>query len=178
VIFTPTAIAGCFVIDLEPKADARGAFARAFCKREFAAAGVAFDIVQANLASTAHAGVVRGLHYQEPPAKERKLVRCVAGAVFDALVDMRPDSPSYRRTFWLQLDAIERRALFVPSGVAHGYQALADGTEFLYMTDQYYAPGLERGVRFDDPAIAVPWPLAPRDIAERDRHWPLLGVPA
>lgn len=174
MIFTPTPIAGAFVVDLEPKVDARGAFARAFCKREFAAASIAFDIVQANLASTRYAGVVRGLHFQQPPAEERKLVRCVAGAVFDALVDMRPESPTFRRTFWQRLDAVERRALFVPSGVAHGYQALADGTEFLYMTDQYYAPGLEHGVRFDDPAIAVPWPLPPRDIAERDRQWPLL----
>ena len=178
MIFTPTTIAGCFIVDLEPKVDHRGAFARAFCTREFEAAGIDFDIVQANLASTTNAGVVRGLHYQEPPAEERKLVRCVAGAVFDALVDMRPASPTYRRTFWLRLDTAERRALFVPSGVAHGYQALVDGTEFLYMTDQFYAPGLERGVRFDDPAIAIPWPLPARDVAERDRQWPLLATPS
>ena len=175
MIFTPTTIDGCFIVDLEPKVDHRGAFARAFCKREFAEAGIEFDIVQANLASTTNAGVVRGLHYQEPPAEERKLVRCIAGAVFDALVDMRPQSPTFRTVFCLRLDTTERRALFVPSGVAHGYQALASGTEFLYMTDQYYAPGLERGVRFDDPAIAVPWPLPARDVAERDRQWPLLA---
>lgn len=175
MIFTPTLIAEAFVVDLEPRVDHRGAFARAFCKREFAAAHIEFDIVQCNLASTTRAGVVRGLHFQEPPAQERKLVRCVAGAVFDVLVDMRLQSPTYRKVFCMRLDATERRALFVPSGVAHGYQALADGTEFLYMTDQYYAPGREQGVRYDDPAIAVAWPLPPRDVADRDRNWPLLS---
>lgn len=174
MIFTPTSIAGAFLIDLEPRADERGSFARAFCKREFAAAGIEFDIVQCNLAHTHYAGVVRGLHYQEKPAEEKKLVRCVAGAVFDALVDMRPDSPSYRKTFCTRLDPQSRLALFVPAGVAHGYQALLDHTEFLYMTDQYYAPGVEKGVRFNDPAAAIVWPLPPRDVAARDLNWPLL----
>lgn len=174
MIFTPTSIHGAFLIDLEPRIDERGSFARAYCKREFATAGIDFDIVQCNLAHTLVAGVVRGLHYQQAPAQERKLVRCVAGAVFDALVDMRADSPTYRQTFWTRLDAQTRQALFVPSGVAHGYQALTDHTEFLYMTDQYYAPGLEHGVRFNDPTAAIPWPLPARDVATRDLHWPSL----
>ncbi len=174
MLFTPTSLAGVFLIALEPRTDERGSFARAYCKREFAAAGIAFDIVQCNLAHTHHAGVVRGLHYQEKPAEENKLVRCVAGAVFDALVDMRPTSPSYRKTFCTRLDPQNRQALFVPAGVAHGYQALADHTEFLYMTDQYYAPGVEKGVRFNDPVAAIAWPLPPRDITERDQNWPLL----
>lgn len=159
MIFTPTPIAGAFLVELDPRADSRGTFARAFCRREFAAAGIDMEIVQSNLARTTNAGVVRGLHYQRPPGQERKLVRCVAGAMFDALVDMRPESPTCREAWWVRLDTVTRRALFVPGGVAHGYQALADGTEALYMTDQYYMPGLETGVRFDDPALGIPWPM-------------------
>jgi dTDP-4-dehydrorhamnose 3,5-epimerase len=173
--FTPVAaIAGAFLIDLEPREDSRGSFARAFCKREFAAAGIDLDIAQCNFARTLQAGVVRGLHYQEKPAEERKLVRCISGAVFDALVDMRADSPTYRGVFWTRLDSVERRALFVPAGVAHGYQSLTDNTEFFYMTDQFYSAGLEKGVRYSDPSLAIPWPLSPRDVTERDSNWPLL----
>lgn len=175
MIFTPTPIAGAYLIDLEPRIDHRGSFARAFCRQEFVAAGIEFDILQCNLAHTNRAGVVRGLHFQEKPSEDKKLVRCVAGAVFDALVDMRPDSSTYHRVYWVKLDAVTRQALYVPGGVAHGYQALADHTEFLYMTDQYYVPGLEKGVRFDDPAIAIPWPLPPIDVVARDLAWPLLA---
>ena len=174
MIFTPTPIAGAFLVDLEPRVDSRGTFARAFCRKEFAAAGIEMDIVQSNLARTLRAGVVRGLHYQRPPGQERKLVRCIAGAMFDALVDMRPESPTYRQSWWVQLDPVASQALFVPGGVAHGYQALADDTETLYMTDQFYMPGLETGVRFDDPALAIPWPLEARDVTSRDLNWPLL----
>jgi dTDP-4-dehydrorhamnose 3,5-epimerase len=175
MFFTRTSIAGAYLIDLDPRVDHRGSFARAFCKQEFAGAGIEFDILQCNLAHTNHAGVVRGLHFQEKPVEDNKLVRCVSGAVFDALVDMRVDSSTYRQVLWVKLDAVARQALFVPGGVAHGYQALVNHTEFLYLTDQYYSPGLEKGVRFDDPSIAVPWPLPPVDVAERDRNWPLLA---
>jgi dTDP-4-dehydrorhamnose 3,5-epimerase len=175
MFFTRTSIAGAYLIDLDPRVDHRGSFARAFCKQEFAGAGIEFDILQCNLAHTNHAGVVRGLHFQEKPVEDNKLVRCVSGAVFDALVDMRVDSSTYREVLWVKLDAVARQALFVPGGVAHGYQALVNHTEFLYLTDQYYSPGLEKGVRFDDPSIAVPWPLPPVDVAERDRNWPLLA---
>lgn len=174
--FIATPIAGAFVVELEPRTDDRGSFARAYCKREFAAAGIEFDIVQCNLARTHHAGVVRGLHYQLPPEDDSKLVRCVAGGVLDAIVDMRANSPTRGKVFWHELNARNRLALFVPGGVAHGYQSLLDGTEFLYMTDRYYQGGLEKGVRFDDPALGVPWPLPARDVADRDRAWPLLGL--
>jgi dTDP-4-dehydrorhamnose 3,5-epimerase len=172
--FTRLPIDGAFLIELEPRVDSRGSFARAFCRREFEAAGISFEVVQCNLARTNQAGVVRGLHYQEAPANEQKLVRCTAGAVFDALVDMRVESPTYRATFHTRLDTIERLALFVPAGIAHGYQALEDNTEFLYMTDQFYSPGHEKGVRFSDPSLAIPWPLPARDVTERDHGWPLL----
>ena len=174
MIFTPLSIAGAFLIDLEPRVDSRGSFARAFCKREFAAQGIVFDVVQCNFARTLHAGVVRGLHFQEKPADEQKLVRCVAGGVLDALVDMRSDSPTYRAVFYTQLDSVNRKALFIPAGVAHGYQTLVDDTEFFYMTDQFYSPGDEKGVRFSDPALGIPWPLQARDVADRDQLWPLL----
>ncbi len=172
--FSPTTIEGVFLIDLEPRQDERGSFARAFCKQEFASAGIDFEIVQCNLAHTDQAGIVRGLHYQEAPFGDAKLVRCVAGAVFDVLVDMRSDSPTYRGTYWTRLDPVSRQALFIPGGVAHGYQSLEAHTEFLYMTDQYYVAGRERGVRFSDPKLGIPWPLPPRDVAPRDQNWPLL----
>jgi dTDP-4-dehydrorhamnose 3,5-epimerase len=173
--FTATTIAGAWLIDLEPHADHRGSFARALCLREFEAQGIRFSVAQANLAQTLNAGVVRGLHYQEAPHEEQKLVRCIAGAVHDVIVDMRPQSPTYRQVYRVRLDAVRRQSLFVPGGVAHGYQALEDGTEFLYLTDAFYTPGVEKGVRYSDPALQAAWPLPPRDVAERDQHWPLLG---
>lgn len=174
MFFTPISIAGAYVIDLNFHNDNRGSFARAYCKREFAAIGIEFDVLQCNLAHTNCAGVVRGLHFQEKPVEDNKLVRCVSGAVFDVLVDMRTGSPTFGQAYWQRLDSVTCQALFVPGGVAHGYQALADHTEFLYMTDQYYNPGLEKGVRYSDPALSIPWPLRPRDIVARDLCWPLL----
>jgi len=175
MIFTPTSIAGAWLIDLEPREDHRGSFSRAYCQREFEAQGIRFQIVQANLAHTHQAGVVRGLHFQDPPHEDQKLVRCVSGAVLDVIIDMRPQSPTHRAVFSVRLDAVKRQALFIPGGVAHGYQVLEPSTEFLYMTDQFYTPGLERGVRYSDPALGVAWSLPPRDVAERDERWPLLG---
>ena len=176
MIFTPSPVAGAWVVDLELREDHRGSFARAFCSREFEAQGIRFQVVQANLAYTHHAGVVRGLHYQEPPHEDQKLVRCIAGSVFDVIIDMRPTSPTYRAVFSIQLDARRRQSLLIPGGVAHGYQALEDGTEFLYLTDQFYSPGRERGVRYSDQALGVAWPLVPRDVADRDTRWPLLDL--
>lgn len=174
MIFTSLAICGAYLIDVEPHVDTRGSFARAFCKNEFRSVGIEFDVLQCNLAHTNCAGVVRGLHYQERPNEDNKLVRCIAGAVFDTLVDMRPDSPTFQHVWWGRLDALDHRALYVPGGIAHGYQALMNDTEFLYMTDRFYVPGLEKGLRYDDPALEVPWPLPPVGITERDQNWPLL----
>lgn len=174
MIFKSTTIAGAFVIELEPKEDDRGSFARSFCRREFAAQGIEFSVAQCNLARSFRSGIVRGLHYQEPPAAERKLVRCVAGEVFDVIVDMRPDSSTYRAVFHLLLNPVNRSSLFIPAGVAHGYQVLADNTEFLYMTDEFYSPGHEKGVRYSDPYLSIPWPLPVRQVTDRDQAWPLL----
>lgn len=174
MIFTPTPIDGAFLIELEPRVDERGSFARAFCKRELAEHGLSLDIVQCNLARTLKAGLVRGLHYQTDPDREAKLVRCIGGAVYVAIIDMRAASPTRRKTFAVRLDPKNRYSLFVPGGVAHGYQALENDTEFMYMTDEYYVAGAEKGVRFNDPKLGVQWPLPPRDVTERDRSWPLL----
>lgn len=175
MIFTPTAIAGAHLVALEPRVDARGSFARAYCAREFEAHGIRFEVVQANLAHTLHAGTVRGLHYQEGPEAEQKLVRCVSGAVHDVIIDMRPASPTFRRVVEVRLDASQRLALFVPGGVAHGYQALENDTEFLYLTDRVYVAGLEKGVCHDDPLLGAHWPLPPQRVADRDRRWPPLA---
>jgi dTDP-4-dehydrorhamnose 3,5-epimerase len=172
--FKQTTIAGTYLIELEPRVDSRGSFARVFCKRELAAQGIEFQVAQSNLARTHKGGVIRGLHYQEAPAEEQKLVRCVAGAVFDVLVDMRPGSSTFQSVYHVRLDAVNCSALLIPAGVAHGYQTLADSTDFLYLTDQFYSPGDERGVRYSDPRLAIPWPLPPRDVTERDSNWPLL----
>jgi dTDP-4-dehydrorhamnose 3,5-epimerase len=174
VIFEPTGIEGALVIRLEPREDARGSFSRAFCKREMASVGLDFDIAQANLVRTHHPGVVRGLHFQLEPAPERKIVRCLRGAVFDAIVDMRPDSATFRKVHTMRLDEVNRLALFIPGGVAHGYQTLVPDTDFFYLTDQFYVAGQEKGVRYCDPSLGIPWPLPARDVAARDNEWPLL----
>ena len=174
--FTPVPIHGAFLVELEPIVDDRGSFARAFCKREFAEAGIEFDVVQCNLARSQSAGVVRGLHFQQSPAEERKLVRCVAGSIFDVIADLRPGSPTFRRAWWTELDAVRRQALLIPPGVAHGYQSLQDGSEVFYMTDQFYTPELETGVRYDDPVLGIPWPLPAGEVSPRDRRWPLLDA--
>lgn len=176
--FRPTPILGAMLIELEPRNDPRGSFARAFCRREFESAGIDFEIAQCNLARSHRAGTVRGLHYQTEPALERKVVRCIAGAILDVLVDVRPGSASYGRSYALELDPVHRASIYVPAGIAHGYQTLQDSTEVFYMTDQYYSPGHENGVRFDDPALGIRWPLPPRDVTERDRSWPLLDPKA
>lgn len=169
--FHPTPIDGAFIIDLEPREDERGSFSRSFCAREFQNAKINFTVVQCNLARTKKAGTVRGLHFLLPAA-EQKLVRCITGAVYDVIIDMRPNSQTFHRKFEVELNTIDRKSLFVPGGVAHGYQTLADNTEFFYMTDEFYVPGIERGVRFNDPAFGINWPLPPTGVGERDFTWP------
>lgn len=175
MIFTPIPINGAYLVELEPHDDERGSFARAFCRREFTDQRIDFSVLQCNMARSYQAGTVRGLHYLEPPNAEQKFVRCVIGAVQDVIVDMRPQSTSYRTVFSQRLDSENRKALFIPSGVAHGYQTLVDNSEFMYMTDQYYIPGIELGIRYNDPELAIKWPLEAQGITERDQQWPLLN---
>jgi dTDP-4-dehydrorhamnose 3,5-epimerase len=172
--FQPTAISGAFLIELEPKTDDRGSFARSFCGREFASHEIDFKTAQCNIAHTHQAGTVRGLHYFAKPAGEQKLVRCIAGEVFDVIVDMRDHSVTYRQVFTTRLSAANRLSLFIPAGVAHGYQTLSNDTTFFYMTDEFYVAGYEKGVRFDDPSLSVSWPLSPINVTDRDKCWPSL----
>ena len=173
--FGSTEVSGPVVVELEPHADARGTFARLFCRQEFDAEGLDPVVAQVSLATSARAGTVRGLHYQAEPMAESKLVRCVRGSVFDVAVDVRPDSPTYLRHVEVELTARSLRALYVPTGFAHGYQTCADDTEMLYVTSQLYSPTHERGLRHDDPALAITWPLPVSVISDKDARWALVA---
>ena len=173
--FEPTPLAGACVIDLAPHGDARGTFARCFCKREFAAHGLNGDIAQANMSYSARAGTLRGLHWQHPPAAEAKLVRCISGAIWDVIVDLRTGSPTYLKSHGVALNAQNRRALYVPEGFAHGFLTLSDATEILYMVTAFHAPEAEDGLRYDDPALGIDWPGEITTISEKDAAWPLIG---
>jgi len=170
--FVPTPLPGVVAVELEPHADARGSFARAYCEDEFHAAGLAPVGVQCNLSANPQHGTLRGLHWQADPAAEAKLVRCVRGRAFDVAVDLRPGSPTFRRWHAVELDSGRGNALYVPEGCAHGFLTLADDTVLFYQMSVPYRPGLERGARWDDPAFAIAWPEAPRHIAPRDVAWP------
>jgi len=175
MIFTPTPLAGAYLIDLEKRGDARGFFARVFCEREFGEAGLETRFVQANNSLSAKRGTLRGLHYQLPPAAEVKLVRCLRGALWDVIVDLRPDSPTFRKWFGAELSAENRRMMYVPRGFAHAILTLTDDTEAFYMVSAFYAPEEERGVRWNDPAIGIEWPIAPVEISPKDAGWPDLS---
>jgi dTDP-4-dehydrorhamnose 3,5-epimerase len=172
VNFTETPLAGAFVIEPEPQADARGVFARTWCRREFAAHGLDVQIAQCSTSFNARKGTLRGMHYQLPPAAETKLVRCSRGSLYDVIIDLRPDSKTFCRHFATVLTADNRRMLYVPSGFAHGFQTLEDATEVLYQISEFWAPELGRGVRWDDPLFAIAWPDGERTMIERDRHYP------
>lgn len=173
MIFTPTDIAGVVIVTPELLADDRGFFARTFCAREFEAAGLRPTVAQANLSFNHRAGTLRGLHFQRPPAAEAKLVRCTRGRIFDVAVDLRPGSPTYLGHVGVVLDAEQRNALYVPEGCAHGYLTLDDGCEVAYQVSEFYTPGVEGGLRWDDPALAIAWPGPIHVISDKDAAWPL-----
>jgi dTDP-4-dehydrorhamnose 3,5-epimerase len=172
--FMETGIPGAWVIDPTPHSDDRGHFMRAWCLREFAEHGISFVPVQANLGFSIAKGTVRGMHMQREPALEAKLVRCTQGALFDVVLDLRPDSPSYCRWYGVELTADNGRMLYVPEHCGHGCQTLIDRTEMHYMASAFYAPEAATGRRYDDPAFAIRWPLAPTMVSEQDRGWPLM----
>jgi len=173
VRFTETSLAGAWVIDPDRHEDERGFFARTYDRAEFEARGMDPAVVQCNTSFNARAGVLRGMHYQAEPHGEPKLVRCTRGTVFDVIVDLRPDSPTHRRWFGAELSVADGRALYVPAGLAHGFQTLVDASEVLYMMGHEYVPDAARGVRWDDPAFAIAWPPADeRIISPRDRAHP------
>lgn len=172
--FTQTSLKDAFIIDLEEKPDHRGFFARTFCAQEFAEHGLKPTVAQCNLSFNHKKGTLRGMHYQIAPATETKLIRCTQGAIYDVIVDMRPESPTYLSHIGVELSAENRRALYVPEMFAHGYQALTDGAEVVYQVGEFYTPGYERGLLFDDPLLGISWPLAVTEISEKDRNWSLL----
>jgi dTDP-4-dehydrorhamnose 3,5-epimerase len=174
--FQETRLKGAFIVELGKKEDQRGFFARAFCAREFDQHGLSSRMVQANISFSARKGTLRGMHYQVPPASEPKFVRCTRGAIWDVIIDMRSDSPTYLQHVGVELSADNHRALFVPDMFAHGNQALTDGVELFYLVGEFYTPGCERGVRHDDPVIGIQWPLPVTVISDKDAGWPLLDA--
>jgi dTDP-4-dehydrorhamnose 3,5-epimerase len=170
--FTETPLPGAFIIDLEKRGDDRGFFARFFCEREFQAQGLNSRIVQINNSFSRFRGTLRGMHYQLAPRAEDKIFRCVRGAIFDAILDLRPDSPTFRKSLTVELTAENRTMLYIPKGFAHGFMTLADDTETLYLVTEYYSPEHERGIRYNDPQFGINWPLAPAVISDKDRDLP------
>jgi dTDP-4-dehydrorhamnose 3,5-epimerase len=171
--FETSEIEGAFIIDLEPIEDERGFFARSYCADEFAQNGVEAAFVQENVGFSRRRGTLRGLHFQHPPHDEVKLVRCTRGGVWDVALDLRPRSDSAGRWVGVELTAENHRMLVVPEGCAHGYLTLTDGAEVRYLTSRAYAPGAADGIRYDDPAFAIAWPVAVEVVSEQDRTWPL-----
>lgn len=174
MLFKPTPLVGAYIIAAEPREDARGYFARAFCAKEFAAHGLETTYIQSNLSRNVKAGLVRGMHFQAGADAEVKLVRCVVGAIYDVIVDNRPDSPTYLQWFGAELSENNGLAMYVPRGFAHGYQSLTDGAMAHYMVSAFYSPASEGGLRHDDPALRITWPMAVADISEKDANWPLI----
>lgn len=173
MLFEPTTLEGAYVVELQRHQDERGFFARTWCKREFAEQGLVSELVQANTALTHRKGTIRGLHYQLAPHAETKLVRCVRGAIFDVIVDLRPASATYCRWFGTRLTSDNGRMIYVPEGFAHGYQALSDDSEIFYLVSEFYAPVSERGIRWNDPRFKISWPISDAVIiSEKDRNLP------
>lgn len=172
VIFHPLPVRGAFELSIQPHSDDRGFFARLWCRDEFAAHGIAADVLQANISFNKAAGTVRGMHFARLPATEGKLVRCQRGRAQDVIVDIRADSPSYLASASVELRADKHNAVWVPPGVAHGFQTLEPDTEIIYLMSDRYRPELADGYRFDDTAFAIRWPMPPSVIAERDLAYP------
>lgn len=171
MIFTETPLAGAYVIDLEKRGDDRGFFARCFCEKEFAAHNLSTRFVQVNNSLSAKRGTLRGMHYQLSPKAETKLVRCIRGALYDIILDLRKDSPTFGQSFGAELSADGRRMMYVPKGFAHGFITLADNTEAFYFVDEFYAPEQERGVRWNDPRFKIHWPIPHTVLSDKDAGW-------
>jgi dTDP-4-dehydrorhamnose 3,5-epimerase len=178
MIFHELKLGGAYLIELQPHTDARGQFARAWCREEFGRQGLATDFVQGNVSVNPQVGTVRGMHYQRPPHGEVKLVRCVRGAIYDVIVDVRPDSPTYRQWFGVELSPKALSMLYIPVDFAHGFQTLEPDSEVNYLVSSAYAPGAGAGLRYDDPALGIDWPLPVTLVSAQDSNWPLLQAPA
>lgn len=176
--FAQGPLQGICLVQSEPHVDERGSFARIFCETEFARAGLAHRFMQANLSHNHRVGTLRGLHFQWPPSREGKLVRCVAGAIFDVMVDLRPASDTFMRHFTVTLSGASGLGVYIPHGFAHGFQTLSDDATVLYQMSELYQSGLDGGYRYDDPAFAIEWPRPPSVVSDRDRDAPLFDPEA
>ncbi len=175
--FTETKLKGSFIIDIEEKTDQRGFFARSFCTREFSEHGLEAAIVQSNLSLNHRKGTLRGMHFQRSPHEEVKLVRCTHGAIFDVMVDLRPESPTYLQWVGEELTEENHRMLYIPKRFGHGFQALTDRAEVMYMVTQFYAPNHASGLPYNDPAFNITWPLPVSAISDADASWPPYTIP-
>jgi|GEM_PF-70273 len=173
--FTETKLTGAYIIDLEPREDDRGFFARSFCKREFEALGLSFNIAQCNISYNKKKGTLRGMHYQVAPYEEVKIVSCIRGAIYDVIIDLRPDSPTYCQWIPVELSGENNKLLYVPKGFAHGFQTLEDDTKVCYQMSEFHCPEYATGIRSDDPVFNIKWPLADKLISLKDQNWPLFN---
>lgn len=169
--FEPAGLDGAWLLDLDRHEDERGFFARVWCAAEFRSRGLADTLEQCSLSFNRRAATIRGMHYQAAPREEAKIVRCISGAIYDVLLDLRRSSPTFMQWVGFELTSDNRRALYVPPGVAHGFQTLRDDVELLYLIDEAHEPSLARGVRWNDPAFGIRWPLPPTLVSERDRTY-------
>ena len=173
MLFIETKLKGAFVVELEKYSDDRGFFSRAWCQKEFKEQGINSRFVQANIGFSKNSGTIRGIHYQIAPFEEAKLVRCIRGAIFDVVLDLRPELPSFKQWFGVELSDENRKMLYVPEGCAHGYQTLVDNTEVFYQVSQVYSAESERGIRWNDPEFDIEWPIdEDLVISEKDQNWP------
>ena len=172
MIFNQTSLKGSYVIELSPFTDSRGWFVRTFCKKEFLEIGHTKEWVQMNHSFTATKGTIRGMHFQLAPHEEIKMVRCIAGAVYDVIIDVRKDSPTYLQWYGTELSAVNKKMLYIPAGFAHGFQTLEENTELIYHHSEYYSPGAEAGIKFNDKAVNINWPIHITDISDRDNNHP------
>lgn len=174
--FVETPLAGAYEVEIEPLQDERGSFARTFCHKEFAEIGFHKQIMQINHSITRRKGAVRGMHYQRPPACEAKIIRCVHGHVFDVMVDIRAGSPTFMQWHGVELSKDNMRMVYIPEGFAHGFQAITDNAELIYHHSTFYSPEYERGLRYDDPVLAINWPLPVSVVSPKDQSYTLIGV--
>ncbi len=173
--FTETSLKGAFLVELNKLKDDRGFFARGFCRNEFEQHGIEPFVAQVNISMSVQKGTLRGIHYQVAPHEETKLIRCTRGSVYDVIIDLRPDSATYRQWIGVDLTEDNYRMLFLPRGFGHGFLTTSENAEVTYMVSEFYTPGAERGIRWNDPAIGIDWPANVNSITEKDANWPLLN---
>jgi len=171
MIFKELNLKGTFIIELEKRIDERGFFARTWCRKEFEAYGLVKEMVQANVSFNRKKGTLRGMHYQVAPYEEVKLVRCTRGAIYDVVIDLRLDSPTYKQWVGVELTSENYKMIYVPENFAHGFITLQDNTEVTYLVSEFYSPGSERGIRYNDPAFGIKWPIPVSVISEKDKNW-------